>query len=612
MGCVITGNQKVNPSFLEENIKKCQKKALSTASSKDSRRNKRPSIEVSEAYNGGSTCLADSQAPQTESELDQKGRRCPSKIYIKENTSREFSKNEKQKQSPELNNAVSNYNPKIFFSGSTLGKSDCKTSVSAHEKPLVYSMGSTAHFASLMDINENNSNFQRSQAKPPSINEFPLGSNLLTISKHESTKSFGFWPGNEERGSIEELMPMAMKTNERKTPSLGAVDAVEEVSASREINLKSGDEVCSIEAENTNPNIPSLGNLDKSIIPSPPKRGEIKSLAESPAFQAPGKGFERQVLGEKNENFSNRNSSIFGDFPKGTNSYVKPENGLCSRHMLFSFGNIANEINNQVMTENVNEKKIEEEAVKTLSSKKSPKNQIKKEQVKAQAKAKFARNLLELVTNPNKENQEVAKDKAEEIIDEQELSSLSHITPEERSCSLSLINCLPDEMDTQKPTLLDFKNMELFGGEVEGFSPINAIKGAQGDFTPLMSVGNSTFRKKDSPSTFLEDRTITNIEDNISKLDIDKYSFTAEVKQIEIDEQNNYNVYKSVKAELPHQPARKSAFGTKPFMLSKAKTDALEVSYSNGSSDKDSRIDDIQSARHRNRKQNRVYVVDST
>jgi len=620
MGCVITGNQKVNPSVLEDNIRKCQAKAkvASIAQSNSLKRNKRPSIEVSEAYIGGSTYLADSQVPRTESEFDQKDRKFPSKIYIQENNSKDYSQNGKQKVPFEnINNIPAlNSNPKIFFKGETLGKSDGKQSILVNEKPLICSMGSTAHFASLMDINENNSNFHKGQTKPPSMNDFHLGSNLLTISKHESTKSFGCFPGAEERGSIEEMNSMVNKNTERKTPSLGAVDAVEEVSASREINLKSGDEVCSLEAENTNPNIPSLGNLDKSNTLSPPKKKEwdIKSIVESPAFVEPGKGLERQVLGEKTENFSMRNSSIFGEVVKPPNGYARQEGGFGSTPILFSFANVVNEVNNQIVLENTNnnnnEKKVQNENVKKQSSKKSPspKVQMKKEDVKAQAKAKFARNLLELVTNPNKENKENQKEKNQKIFDddddddEKQFSPLSPFTPEERSYSLSLMNCLPDEIIDQKPTLLDLKNMDLFG-DIEGFSPINAVKGAQGDFTPLMSIGGSTFRRKDSPSTIMEDRTITNVEDNISKFDIDKYSFTAEVKKIEIDEQNNYNVYKGLKVAIPHQPARKSAFGTKPFMLNKSKTAAEENMDSpmekDRSSDKDSRTDELQSAKQK-------------
>ncbi len=71
----------------------------------------------------------------------------------------------------------------------------------------------------------------------------------------------------------------------------------------------------------------------------------------------------------------------------------------------------------------------------------------------------------------------------------------------------------------------------------------------------------------------MEDRTITNIEDNISKLDIDKYSFTAEVRNVEIDEKNNYNIYTNVKPSRPHEPVKRSAFVIKPRRVFKSKTE---------------------------------------
>lgn len=588
MGCVIAGNrnERVIPSILDasKGFPNSQKSAQYI------KQGRRPSIEGSEAFVAGSMGCVETQNPKTESEMG----RSLNKFAANDGAQMETKVLERAKPSgfaaggkenEDHNCGQQDTTPKIILSGADncLQKSDVRVSSFFFERPMVNSsLRSTAHFGSTqVDINENNSNFHRHNNKTSSLVETIAESNVFTLSKHESVRSI---PNCEERPSLEEDIQIHKKaSNERRTPSLGAIDAVEEVSASREFNMKAGEG-----DENIISNIPSINSLDRSPRGSAspqkekPKQREEKQWqikivrSNTNNVQEGVQSREIQKIGPKSQSFPARRKLVKGSKPSQENK--ENESKLAGNLMVAkpskSTPNLAE--NNA----NINKTAQDEALVKRQSSKKCLHHKEstlthsanKKQKVKEQAKAKFTRNLVELVTTHRAcQDSDDDYDEDEDIFDHKP-KSFNALPQDDHNESLSLMGCIPDEIDHHRPHL-DLKNLDLFG-DGEGFSPISPDRPDFGDTTPLTSM-ISTFRRRDveSPSTVMEDRTITNLEDNISKLDIDKYSFTAEVRAVEIDEKNNYNIYADVKPSRPHEPVKRSAFVIKPRRVFKSKTE---------------------------------------
>jgi len=605
MGCVIAGNRKerVIPSILDANAKGFSKGSKQDQYVRQSRG--RPSIEGSEAFVAGSTCFVETQNPKTESELNHQSL---NKLMANDGISSETHRGQKAKlsgfagagkETEDVHCGQQDSAPKIILSqvDNSLMKSDVRVSNSFFERPLASSLRSTAHFGSTQaEINENNSNYQRHNHKTSSLVEAVAESNVFTFSKHESVRSIPCWPGCEERPSLEDLQLGKKMSIEKRTPSLGAIDAVEEVSASREFNLKTGEG-----DDNIISNIPSINSIEKSprenTTPREPessgrkeKAWQIKIIRSSThQIKEERGGREIQKMNTKSQSFpvkrkitkaqkAQDQENKENESKLAGNSIVKP--AAASKAILNLVENNGNI--NKVTVAHAHAQ--EEALVKRQSSKKCLNKELsqstKKQKAKEQAKAKFTRNLVDLVTH-RACNGNQGDDSDDDYEDGDffghkpaaaKMTARSVLPQDDQNESLSLMNCIPDEIDHDRPNLIDLKNLDLFG-DGEGFSPISPDRPDYGENTPLTSV-ISTFRRRDveSPS-MMEDRTITNIEDNISKLDIDKYSFTAEVRAVEIDEKNNYNIYNNVKPSRPHEPVKRSAFVIKPRRVFKSKTE---------------------------------------
>ena len=147
----------------------------------------------------------------------------------------------------------------------------------------------------------------------------------------------------------------------------------------------------------------------------------------------------------------------------------------------------------------------------------------------------------------------------------------------ERSLSLSLMNRAQDEFNHQKPKLFPLKSLDIFGG-AEPVSPIHASNLPDfADETPMMSADILNLRRARESSIVTEEKTIFNVDEHISKMDIDEYSFTAKIERVEIDENNDVNIYKEKRSLAPHQPARKSAFGNKLLLGAKPKSVTVDL-----------------------------------
>jgi len=597
MGCVIAGNrnERIIPSILDANSKGFPNNQKAGQYMTKGRR--QPSIEVSEAFVAGSTCNVDTQYPKTESEIGRSLNKFSAgdagQIEQKAKLSG-FAAGGKETE--DHNCGQQDTTPKIILSGAdnSVNKQEFRVSSSYFERPMVNSsLRSTAHFGSTQaEINENNSNFHRHNYKTSSLVEACAESHVFTLSKHESVRSI---PNCEERPSLEEDIQFVKKSSiDRRTPSLGVIDAVEEVNASREFNLKAseGD-------DNIISNIPSINSIERSprgpASPIPqdknqeekPREREEKhwqiKIIRSSTHQIPEeikKAREIKKIGPKSQSFPVKGKAAKGakqsqenkenESKLAGNSIVKPSKAI---------PNLVENNGNKVIQAQTQEERL----VKRQSSKKSlhhkentlTQSANKKQKVKEQAKAKFTRNLVELVTTHRERAGQDSDDddESEDFFDHRPKTFNALPIQDDQNESLSLMNCVPDEIDHNRPNLIDLKNLDLFG-DGEGFSPISPDRPDFGDTTPLTSV-ISTFRRRDveSPSTVMEDRTITNLEDNISKLDLDKYSFTAEVRAVEIDEKNNYNIYNNVKPSQPHEPVQRSAFVIKPRRVFKSKTE---------------------------------------